>query len=41
MAWTVIFGLSFTTVLTLVAIPAMYFVGNRIKLNWKARHTKE
>jgi len=32
MAWTVIFGLTFATILTLVVVPAMYVIGNRIKL---------
>ncbi|MCP4155232.1 MAG: efflux RND transporter permease subunit [bacterium] len=32
MAWTVIFGLSFATFLTLVVVPAMYLIGNEIKL---------
>ncbi|MCP4216470.1 MAG: efflux RND transporter permease subunit [bacterium] len=32
MAWTVIFGLAFATFLTLVVVPAMYLIGNRIKL---------
>jgi len=32
MAWTVIFGLSFATFLTLVVVPAMYLIGNRAKL---------
>jgi multidrug efflux pump len=32
MAWTVIFGLSFATILTLVVVPAMYLIGNRVKL---------
>lgn len=31
MAWTVIFGLTFATVLTLVVVPAMYLIGERIK----------
>jgi len=35
MAWTVIFGLSFATFLTLVLVPAMYLVGNKIKLGVK------
>jgi len=35
MAWTVIFGLSFATFLTLVLVPAMYLVGNKIKLGMK------
>jgi hypothetical protein len=33
MAWTVIFGLTFATVLTLVVVPAMYLIGERIKNN--------
>jgi multidrug efflux pump subunit AcrB len=37
MAWTVIFGLTFATVLTLVMIPSLYFVGNRLKTNWIMR----
>lgn len=32
MAWTVIFGLAFATFLTLVVVPAMYIIGNQIKL---------
>lgn len=32
MAWTVIFGLTFATFLTLVMVPVMYLIGNRIKL---------
>jgi multidrug efflux pump subunit AcrB len=32
MAWTVIFGLSFATFLTLIVVPAMYLMGNKIKL---------
>jgi multidrug efflux pump subunit AcrB len=35
MAWTVIFGLTFATFLTLVLVPAMYLVGNKIKLGVK------
>ncbi|MCK4888419.1 MAG: efflux RND transporter permease subunit, partial [Candidatus Aminicenantes bacterium] len=38
MAWTVIFGLSFATFLTLIVVPVMYLTGNKIKLNfleWK------
>lgn len=34
MAWTVIFGLSFATFLTLILVPAMYVVGNKIKLHF-------
>ena len=34
MAWTVIFGLSFATFMTLVLVPVMYVVGNKIKLGF-------
>jgi len=40
MAWTVIFGLTFATLLTLVVIPAMYLIGNRIKLAFLERFEK-
>lgn len=33
MAWTVIFGLTFATFLTLVIVPAMYLIANRIKIS--------
>jgi multidrug efflux pump subunit AcrB len=32
MSWTVIFGLSFATFMTLIVVPAMYLIGNRLKL---------
>jgi len=32
MSWTVIFGLTFATILTLVIVPAMYLLGNKLKL---------
>jgi multidrug efflux pump subunit AcrB len=32
MSWTVIFGLTFATFMTLIVVPAMYLIGNRIKL---------
>jgi multidrug efflux pump subunit AcrB len=37
LALTVIFGLSFATFLTLVVVPAMYLIGNRIKLRFIER----
>lgn len=40
MAWTVIFGLAFATFLTLVVVPAMYLVGNRVKLAMDKRFRK-
>jgi multidrug efflux pump subunit AcrB len=41
MAWTVIFGLSFATFLTLVVVPAMYLIGNRVKLSMARRFRKK
>jgi multidrug efflux pump subunit AcrB len=32
MSWTVIFGLAFATFLTLVIVPVMYLLGNKLKL---------
>ena len=32
MAWTVIFGLTFATFLTLVIVPTLYLMGNKLKL---------
>ncbi len=40
LAFTVIFGLSFATFLTLVVVPAMYLIGNRIKLRFIERFKK-
>ena len=37
MAWTVIFGLSFATFLTLILVPAMYVVGNKVKLRFSKK----
>ena len=34
MAWTVIFGLTFATFLTLVMVPVMYLIGNKSKLRF-------
>ncbi|MEN8152651.1 MAG: efflux RND transporter permease subunit [Acidobacteriota bacterium] len=38
MAWTVIFGLSFATFLTLILVPVLYLTGNRIKIFVKAKY---
>jgi len=35
MAWTVIFGLTFATFMTLILVPVMYILGNKIKLGIK------
>jgi len=32
LSWAVIFGLSFATILTLIVLPSMYFIGQKIKL---------
>jgi multidrug efflux pump len=40
LALTVIFGLSFATFLTLIVVPAMYLIGNRIKLRFIERFRK-
>ena len=34
LAWTIIFGLTFSTVLTLVIVPCMYWVNERIRMKW-------
>ena len=34
MSWTVIFGLTFATFMTLIVVPVMYLIGNRIKLRF-------
>ena len=37
LSWTIIFGLLFSTVLTLVVVPALYVIYFRAKVNWKRR----
>jgi multidrug efflux pump subunit AcrB len=34
LAWTIIFGLTFSTVLTLVIVPCMYYVNERVRDKW-------
>ncbi len=34
LAWTIIFGLIFSTVLTLVMVPCMYYVNERVREKW-------
>ncbi|CAN5437720.1 efflux RND transporter permease subunit [soil metagenome] len=34
LAWTIIFGLTFSTVLTLVIVPCMYWINERIRMKW-------
>jgi multidrug efflux pump subunit AcrB len=40
LAWTIIFGLSFATFLTLVFVPAMVLIDHNMKERWKARKAK-
>jgi multidrug efflux pump len=43
MSWTVIFGLTFATFLTLLLVPVMYLITVRMKrkiATWKTRITK-
>ncbi len=35
LAWTIIFGLSFSTILTLVIVPCMYYLNERIRIRWR------
>jgi len=37
LAWTIIFGLSFATFLTLIFVPALYYLDYVIKLKMKRR----
>lgn len=41
LAWTIIFGLSFATFLTLVMIPVMYFIAHSLSLTYKRRFKKK
>jgi hypothetical protein len=35
LSWTMIFGLSFATFLTLILVPVMLFISNNIKIKFK------
>jgi multidrug efflux pump subunit AcrB len=37
LSWTIIFGLSFATFLTLVFVPALYIIDFEMKLKWRRR----
>lgn len=41
LAWTIIFGLTFSTVLTLVLVPCMYYVNERIRDKWFRKKAEE
>ena len=34
LAWTIIYGLTFSTVLTLVLVPCMYWINEKIRMKW-------
>jgi multidrug efflux pump subunit AcrB len=34
LAWTIIFGLTFSTVLTLVIVPSLYWINERVRMKW-------
>lgn len=40
LSWTIIFGLSFATFLTLVVVPAMYLISENIRQWWQKRKQK-
>lgn len=41
LAWTIIFGLSFSTVLTLVIVPCMYYINERVRTKFFKKKTVE
>ena len=34
LAWTIIYGLTFSTVLTLVIVPCLYWINERVRMRW-------
>jgi len=40
MSWTIIFGLTFATFLTLIVVPVMYFIQHRIKFKFNTKKVK-
>jgi multidrug efflux pump len=41
LAWTIIYGLTFSTILTLVIVPCMYYVNERIRDKWFRKNKVE
>jgi multidrug efflux pump subunit AcrB len=41
LSWTIIFGLSFATFLTLVFVPAMYLIDFDMKTKWRKKHPQD
>ena len=37
LSWTIIFGLSFATFLTLILVPSMYYISHTMKIWWKRK----
>ncbi|MEI6899892.1 MAG: hypothetical protein WCL00_08440, partial [Bacteroidota bacterium] len=40
LSWTIIFGLSFATFLTLIFVPAMYLIDHDMKERWRNRKVR-
>jgi multidrug efflux pump subunit AcrB len=38
MAWTIIFGLTFATFLTLIVVPAMVLISDRLIIKWSKKN---
>jgi len=41
LAWTIIYGLSFSTILTLVIVPCLYYINERVRDKWFRKEKKE
>lgn len=41
LAWTIIYGLTFSTILTLVIVPCMYYVNERVREKWFRKGKQE
>jgi multidrug efflux pump subunit AcrB len=41
LAWTIIFGLSFSTILTLVIVPCMYYLNERFRAKFRTKKVVE
>lgn len=41
LAWTIIFGLSFSTVLTLIIVPCMYYLNERFRVRFRTKKVVE
>jgi multidrug efflux pump len=41
LAWTIIYGLTFSTILTLVIVPCLYYVNERVRDKWFRKNKEE